>query len=160
MYKVIGADQKQYGPANADHIRQWITEGRVNAQTQAQAEGGSGWKPLGSFPEFAGAFPPPPASPPPPFPRHPAGSPPAADNGMAVTGFVLSLIGVFCCAGVFSTLGLVFSCVALSEMRDDPNHRSRGLAIAGIVLALFKFLVLIGLLPFFLFGRGFRRLYF
>src|SRR5690349_1067512 len=53
MYKIIGADQKQYGPVSADELRQWIAEGRVNAQTLIQAEGQTDWRPLGSFPEFA-----------------------------------------------------------------------------------------------------------
>ncbi len=52
MYKIIGADQKQYGPISADQIRQWISEGRVNGQTLACAEGSDNWKPLAQFPEF------------------------------------------------------------------------------------------------------------
>lgn len=53
MYKIIGVDQKEYGPITADLIRQWISEGRLNAQTQACLEGTQEWKPLGTFPEFA-----------------------------------------------------------------------------------------------------------
>jgi hypothetical protein len=52
MYKIIGADQKEYGPISADQIRQWISEGRVNGQTQVCAEGSTDWKPLEMFPEF------------------------------------------------------------------------------------------------------------
>jgi hypothetical protein len=53
MYKIIGADQKAYGPVSVEQIRHWIAEGRVNAHTQIQAEGASEWQPLSSFPEFA-----------------------------------------------------------------------------------------------------------
>jgi hypothetical protein len=53
MYRIIGADQKQYGPVSADEVRQWIAEGRANAQTLIQAEGQTDWRPLSSFPEFA-----------------------------------------------------------------------------------------------------------
>jgi len=64
MYRIIGADGKEYGPVTADQLRQWITEGRTNAQTQVQSEGSTEWKPLGTLPEFAGVFaatqPPPP----------------------------------------------------------------------------------------------------
>jgi hypothetical protein len=56
MYKIIGADQKEYGPSSADEIREWIAEGRANGQTLVQTEGDSEWKPLASFPEFAGAL--------------------------------------------------------------------------------------------------------
>lgn len=52
MYKIIGADQKEYGPISAEQIRQWIAEGRVNGQTQVCAEGTQDWKPLAAFPEF------------------------------------------------------------------------------------------------------------
>src|SRR5579871_4525368 len=72
MYKIIGADQVEYGPITADQLRQWIAEGRVNDQTSAQAVGETAWKPISSFPEFAASFPgravppsPTPASPPP-----------------------------------------------------------------------------------------------
>ncbi len=62
MYKIIGVDQKEYGPVTADELRTWIAQGRANGQTLAQAEGGA-WKPLATFPEFAqalSALPPPP----------------------------------------------------------------------------------------------------
>ena len=56
MYKIIGADQKEYGPISADHLRQWIAEGRVNANTQALAEGAAQWQPLSAYAEFAEAL--------------------------------------------------------------------------------------------------------
>jgi len=56
MYYIIGADQKQYGPVPAEEVRKWIAEGRADAQTRAQAEGGGEWKPLAFFPEFAEAL--------------------------------------------------------------------------------------------------------
>jgi hypothetical protein len=64
MYKIIGANQVEYGPISADQLRAWIAEGRVNAQTMVQAEGDTSWKPLSMFPEFAVALPtaPPPMS--------------------------------------------------------------------------------------------------
>jgi uncharacterized membrane protein len=56
MYKVIGGDQKQYGPVTAEEVQHWIADGRLNAQSLAWAEGATDWKPLGSFPEFADAL--------------------------------------------------------------------------------------------------------
>src|SRR5215472_5842391 len=52
MYKIIGADGKEYGPISAEQLRQWIAEGRANAQTKVCAEGTTEWKPLSAFPEF------------------------------------------------------------------------------------------------------------
>jgi hypothetical protein len=56
MFKIVGADEKQYGPVSADQLRQWISQGRADGQTLAQAEGSADWKPLASLPEFAGLF--------------------------------------------------------------------------------------------------------
>ncbi len=56
MYKIIGVDQKEYGPLAADQIRQWIGEGRLNTQTRAQAEGSDEWKTLSEFSEFSAAL--------------------------------------------------------------------------------------------------------
>jgi hypothetical protein len=53
MYKIVGGDQKEYGPVTADQVRQWIREGRANEQTLIQAEGSTEWRPLSTFPEFA-----------------------------------------------------------------------------------------------------------
>ncbi|MDB6016517.1 MAG: hypothetical protein JWR19_1006 [Pedosphaera sp.] len=53
MYKIIGADQQEYGPVSAAQLRQWVAEGRVNGQTSVQADGTTEWKPLAAFPEFA-----------------------------------------------------------------------------------------------------------
>ena len=60
MYTIAGADGREYGPVDADQLRQWIREGRANAQTFVRAEPSTDWKPLSSLPEFAPA----PATPP------------------------------------------------------------------------------------------------
>lgn len=77
MYRIIGADGNQYGPISAEQLRQWLAEGRANAQTRVLAEGTTEWKPLSEFPEFFGAATPPlPGVPPPPptMPTMPLGS--------------------------------------------------------------------------------------
>ena len=83
MYKILGADQNEYGPVSADELRSWIAQGRANAQSLVQAAGGLEWRPLGAFPEFASAL------------AGPSGTPPPAaagsgskTNGMAIAGFV------------------------------------------------------------------------
>ena len=52
MFKIIGADQKEYGPVSTEQLRQWVVEGRANAQTQIRKEGEADWKPLSAFAEF------------------------------------------------------------------------------------------------------------
>jgi uncharacterized membrane protein len=66
MYRIVGIDGNIYGPVTETQVRQWINEGRANAQTLAQAQGATDWKPLGAFSEFAEALAVPPLLPPPP----------------------------------------------------------------------------------------------
>ncbi|MBN9689984.1 MAG: DUF4339 domain-containing protein [Verrucomicrobia bacterium] len=53
MYRVKGADQKEYGPVSAEQIIQWIGENRLNRFSLVQKEGDPSWKPLDQYPEFA-----------------------------------------------------------------------------------------------------------
>ena len=59
MYTIIGGDGKEYGPVSGEDLRKWIAEGRLNAQSQAKAEGDAAFRPLSAFPEFAAAGAPP-----------------------------------------------------------------------------------------------------
>lgn len=60
MYKIVGADGLPYGPVNAEQLKRWIAENRVNGQTLTQLDSATDWRPLCTFPEFAGSQPPPP----------------------------------------------------------------------------------------------------
>jgi hypothetical protein len=97
MYKIIGADEKEYGPVTADQIKQWLAEGRVNGQTRVWSEAAGGWKLLAEFAEFAGAGP---ASPPPPALSALPALNPAADLvngpgiGLIATGALNILFGL------------------------------------------------------------------
>jgi hypothetical protein len=66
MFRIIGADGREYGPVSAETIRDWIAQGRANADTKVQAEGSTDWKPLSALPEFAEALGRHAATPPPP----------------------------------------------------------------------------------------------
>jgi hypothetical protein len=155
MYKIVGADQKEYGPITADQIRQWIAEGRANAQTLARFEDGP-WKPLSTFPELVSALGP--IVPPPLGAVPPAlglGTPIVArkNNGLALTGLILGALGVVqCCTPLFAILGLVFSCLGFYQTKQDPGrYTGIGLAKAGIImsvagLVIFGFLFFTGIL--------------
>ena len=68
-FKILGADQKEYGPVPIGKILAWLAEGRIDEQTPAQAEGSGEWKPLGAFADLLKQ---PPAIPlPPPVAPHP-----------------------------------------------------------------------------------------
>ena len=57
MYRIIGADGKEYGHISVDILTKWIAEGRINGQTKAMAEGTTDWRTLAEFPELAAALP-------------------------------------------------------------------------------------------------------
>lgn len=64
MYKIIGADGREYGPVSTAQLKQWIVEGRAGAQTRVQPERSTEWITLGTLPDFADVFAA--AAPPPP----------------------------------------------------------------------------------------------
>src|ERR1035437_5623001 len=99
MYKIIGADQKEYGPVTADQVRQWLAEGRASLQTKVLPEGGTEWKTIGELPEFAAALPGPVAAMP-PFPT------PSSAGADLVKGPAIGLI-------VLAILGMLFGIVSL-----------------------------------------------
>lgn len=140
MYKILGADGRQYGPVTAEQLRRWIVEGRANAYTQTLAEGSSEWKPLGSLPEFAAGF---------PSAARPAASPgvvqPVAryrkTNGYALWGMICGIVAVFfcwcCCLDIpLGALGLILSIIGLSQINEFSDiYEGRALAVVGIVLS-------------------------
>ena len=151
MYKIIGADGREYGPITADQLREWIAEGRANAQTRAIAEGTTQWKPLTEYLEFAQALGRRPSPWPAPAPVYL--TPPRRTNSLALTGMIMGVLSITCgccCHGLpFNLLGIVFSLIALAQIRNDPQaQEGRGLAIAGLVLSLFSILVVALLLAF------------
>ena len=89
MYKIIGADQKQYGPISGDQIRQWISEGRVNGDTVACAEGTDEWKPLSKFPEFGFMAPAAPAA------AQPGGHGPMTREEIIARDYSIDIMGCF-----------------------------------------------------------------
>jgi len=148
MYKILGTDNKEYGPVPAEQLRQWILQGRANRNTLVQAEGATSWKPLSLFPEFSatlGSV----------APTLPAPGPVQAvsdgTNGLAVTSLVagiVSLPGLACCCFptmLSAPLGIVFGIIALVQLKGRPRQSGRGMAWTGIALsvaALLLFVVL------------------
>jgi hypothetical protein len=151
VYKIIGADGKEYGPISSVQLARWVNEGRANAQTIAAAEGSGEWKPLASFPEFSLWFGKPFA--PPGALSGGATGPGAArgTNGFAVVGLVMGLLSITlqcCCYGVpFNILGVVFSLIALSQIKQNPRlYDGKGVAVAGLVLSLLSLVLAVVLI--------------
>jgi hypothetical protein len=132
MYKIIGADGKEYGPIAAEQLRQWIAEGRVNPQTQILAEGATQWRPLSDFPEFAAAAPG--AL---PTMTAPAFSPQSVDQ---VAGPAIGLMVTAGLGCLLQIAGVIMRAVV--PMRQMPGYPARlnlltsGLGVVGSVVAI------------------------
>ena len=119
MYKLIGNDGVEYGPASAETIREWIALGRCDGRTQAALEGSGEWKPLGSWPEFTAQF---------------ALRGPHPGDRLAVASIICGAIGVLLC--VPALVGLVLGLMARGRMtRANAPARSQQLAKAGIIVS-------------------------
>jgi hypothetical protein len=157
MYKIIGADQKEYGPITADQLRQWISEGRINGQTKVQTEGAAGWKSVSELPEFVAALPV--AAPPAPMTPMPVAMAPAAakSNPLAIWAMVTGILGLLCCQ-ILGPVSIVLGLVALSQIKKNPQQEGSGFAIAGIVLGILSLiLVIVGIVMFLSFPQAFSN---
>jgi hypothetical protein len=139
MYKILGTDNKEYGPVSAEQLRQWILQGRANRNTLVQAEGASSWKPLSLFPEFSATLGSVPAAQPAPATVQVVSN---GTNGMAVASLVsgiVSLPGAVCCCLptlLTAPLGIVFGIIALVQVKSCPQQSGRGMAWTGIALSI------------------------
>lgn len=68
-------------------------------------------------------------------------------NGFAIAGFVCSLVGLVFIPILFGIFGIVFSAVALGQIKKNKDTmKGRGLAIAGLVIGILIFLVFLAIL--------------
>ena len=129
MYRVLGADGKEYGPVSGEVLRQWIAEGRAYAQTKVKPEDGADWQTLASVPEFGASFAAPPGAPP-PLPQNPGE---VKTSGMAIASLVLGILGL---CGVTALVGLVLGVISLVKINRSGGRLSgQGLAIAGVCVS-------------------------
>ena len=139
MYRIIGGDQKEYGPVSAEEMRRWIAERRLQAGSLIQTQGTTDWKPLSLFPEFSAALTP---LAPAPFPTsNAAGLTEQGSNSMATSGLALSCFALICCGcAPAAILGLIFSIIGLNQANRDPLQTGKSLAISGIVIGIIALL--------------------
>lgn len=153
MYKIRGADGKEYGPVALEQFREWLNQGRINSQTQTQVSGSEEWKPAAQIPELASLFTPPGMPP----PR--ASSPPiltplkptVPSQGLAVLSFVLGICSfVLCLSALTGIPAIICGHIARGRARRFPaQYGGAGFAMAGIILGYVSIifsLVIAGLL--------------
>ena len=150
MYKILGGDGKEYGPVSTETLRQWINEGRANAQTKVQPEGGSGWVALAQVPEFADLqSAPQPSAAPSAIPSQPGvvGSfnPAAGNAAQTVSGPAIGLIVTAGLGAVAQLLGIVMNSlgVGMAGMQESPEMPAWVHTMSGTVGIVFNIIGLI-----------------
>ncbi len=63
-------------------------------------------------------------------------------NGLAIAGFVVSLVSTLLCCGSFNVISLVLSIVGVAKAKDYGGN-GKGLAIAGIIISAIGLILLI-----------------
>lgn len=161
MYKILGTDGKEYGPVSLEQLKQWIAEGRVNAQSRVQQAGSTEWKSAGEVPEINAFFAPP--APPagtlaPPIPPAVAllpqlPTPTQGQKGLAIASFVLGLASFVLCLGVFAGIpAVILGHIAQARARRSPErYGGAGFALAGLIIGylslVYTALILVMLVP-------------
>ncbi len=131
MYRVLGADNKEYGPISDEVLRHWIAEGRAHAQTKVKPEGATEWQTLASLPEFEPVITDSPAVSL-PLPQR---SVEVKTSNLAIASLVLGVLGM---CGITALVGLVLGIISLVKINRSGGRLSgHGLAIAGICVSGF-----------------------
>jgi hypothetical protein len=139
MYKIIGADGKEYGPVTVEQLRDWLAQGRFNGRTKIQAAGSAEWITAAQVPELAALFVPPslpPASPSAPPPVLTPLKPHEIRSGLAILSFVLGICSfVLCLSFITGIPAIICGHVARGRARRYPQQfGGAGFAMAGLVL--------------------------
>ncbi len=135
MYKIVGADGKEYGPVTLEQIQKWIVEGRVNAQTRVQAAGSAEWKTLADFPELKASLPGRPVPPGTPIPAPlSSGAPAGQTQGLAVTSLILGILSMLGCVFFTAIPAVICGHIARSRALSSPErYGGAGLALGGLI---------------------------
>lgn len=142
-FRIIGGDGQEYGPVELTTLQEWARQRRVAASTKVWDSRTGNWQPAAQIAELAEAFG---IAPEPPAVNPVIPSPMPHTNVLAVWSLLLAIVGLSCC-GCSSFIAIILGIISLSQIKE--RHESgRGLAIAGIAVAIFSILLgaLVGLL--------------
>jgi hypothetical protein len=142
MYKVIGQDGKEYGPITSEQLKEWIGQGRLNAQSKVRHEAAAEWRAAAEVPELAGSFPAVPQV-------QPGTAQTGRRQGFAITSLVLGIVSFALCLGALTGIpAVIFGHIAHSRARKNPSaYGGAGVAIAGFVMGYVSIVLTLFLLP-------------
>ena len=133
-YRIIGADLREYGPVDLEEIREWINEGRADANTLVCELDDKQWIRLRDLPMVAGDLP---------------KSAPKITCGMSKTGdgtirisylFPAILCTLFFCAP-FAIAGIVFAVQANSKAQQGDLSGASVAASRAKLMCILSFII-------------------
>lgn len=144
-YKIIGADSREYGPVEIDEIRDWIAEGRADADTLVCEVDGNQWIKLRDLPDVEDALP---------------KLATARPTGTLQINYLVPAIlcTLFCCLP-FGIAGILFALQANAKVQQGDIDGAAVAASRAKLMCLLSFLLgLISLIWFFSSGEFSRIL--
>ena len=144
-YKIIGSDSREYGPVEIDEIREWIDEGRADANTLVCELEDNQWIKLRDLLEVAGALP---------------KTATTRPRGMLQINYLVPAIlcTLFCCLP-FGIAGILYAVQANSKVQQGDIDGAAVAASKAKLMCILSFVLgLISLIWFFGSGEFSRML--
>lgn len=135
-YEVIGGDNRAHGPVTGEELCQWIREGRASGQTMIRHSDHDVWRPMESYPEFAGPLR--------GLPWIPIYQPAPKVHGMAVASLVLGIVSLmmFMFGLLAGVPAVVCGHAAMRAIKADPaEYGGNGMALAGLITGYIGMLI-------------------
>jgi hypothetical protein len=144
MYRIIGADGKEYGPVTIQQLEEWFAQRRISGQTRIQAADSGEWRLACEVPEVAcliaarapatvsGGVPPLLSLPVSPKPK----------KGLAIVSFVLGLSSFVLCLNALTGIPAIL-CGHIARrraLRVPVQYGGSGFAMAGLLLGYLSIL--------------------
>jgi len=141
-FKANDKDETEYGPLDAEQIREWVREKRMDNNSLVEVDGSGEWVPLATLPEFQDAF----AAPPP----APAPASAQGEGGVStvipyknVPALIAYYVGVFCiiCPPLLCFPAIILGVIGLRRVKENPEIKGTAHAWIGILSGSFFLLL-------------------
>lgn len=135
-YYYTNHQNQTQGPVTLEQLHALANSGGVGPSTMVSPVGSQQWSPVGTVI--------------PALQVSQAVAPVTTDN-LAIWSFILSILGLFCCAFFASIPAIICGHMSLSKIKANPSIPGKGLALAGVIIgyagmAFWTIYIIIGLL--------------
>ncbi|MBL4641467.1 MAG: DUF4339 domain-containing protein [Verrucomicrobiales bacterium] len=137
-FKANDKDETEYGPLDAEQIREWVREKRMDNNSLVEVDGSGEWVPLATLPEFQDAF-----AAPPPAPAQGEGGVSTVIPYKNVPALIAYYVGVFCiiCPPLLCFPAIILGVIGLRRVKENPEIKGTAHAWIGILSGSFFLLL-------------------